>query len=145
MRTPKHLKQMLGATAALALIVITGCSTPATSDRTAGRASDDKAISAQVKTSLDRAPDYKFTEVQINTYKGVVQLSGFVDTEMQKQRAGEIAKQVGWVRDVVNNITLKPKDEYPTATGRAPGERSTTTGADRSVTPTRPADTNPNP
>ena len=107
-------------------------------------------ISQEVQRELDNAPVYKFVDVHVNTYKGIVQLSGFVDTEDQKQKAGEIARHVGWVRDIVNNITIKPRDEYPTATGRAAGERDTTTGTERSSPPPtrpadRPVDQNPNP
>ena len=141
--TSKTVKTIIGITAGIALLAITGCvSTP---DRSAGRVLDDKMISSKVKSELDHAAVYKFNDVRVNTYKGVVQLSGFVDTEEQKQKAAEIAKQVGWVRDIVNNISLKPKDEYPTATGRATGERGTAVGTDRSIPPSRPADTNPNP
>ena len=145
--TSKTKKMIIGATAGLALFAVTGCvSIP---DRSAGRVYDDKRISSKVKGALDDAAVYKFDDVKVNTYRGVVQLSGFVDTEEQKQKASEIAKHVGWVRDIVNSISLKPRDEYPTATGRAAGERETVTGADRSaLTPRfadRPADQNPNP
>ena len=142
---PQTLKVIVGATAALALFAVTGCvSTP---DRSSGRVLDDKMISSKVKGELDRAPVYKFTDVKVNTYKGVVQLSGFVDSEEQKQKATEIARHVGWVRDIVNNISLKPKDDYPTATGRAAGERETSVGTDRSSPPptARPTEEKPNP
>ena len=152
MRTiPKTVKLILAPVAALALFALTGClSTGGTADRSAGRIQDDNMISQKVKSDLDTAAVYKFDDVKVNTYKGVVQLSGFVDTEEQKQKAGEIAKHVGWVRDIVNNISLKPRDENSTATGRAAGERDTTTGTERSSPPpaTRPADRpvdNPNP
>ena len=121
------------------MFALTGCiSTP---DRSAGRVLDDKLISSKVKKELDNAPVYKFTDVKVNTYRGVVQLSGFVDTEDQKQKAGEIAKQIGWVREVMNNISLKPREEYR---GRAPGEREVTTGTERSY-PTTPTPANPAP
>ena len=143
---PKTWKPIVGATAALALVTITGCvSTP---DRSAGRVLDDKSISSKVKTALDSSPVYKFNDVHVNTYKGVVQLSGFVDTDEQKQKAGELTRNVPTVRDLVNNITLKPRDEYPTATGRAAGEREITTGVgtDRTVPPPpRPIDPAPIP
>jgi hyperosmotically inducible periplasmic protein len=139
----KNFKMIFGATAALALIAMTGCmSTP---DRTAGRAMDDRMTSSKIKSALDSSPVYKFTDVRVNTYKGVVQLSGFVDTDDQKQKATELARTVPTAREIVNNITLKPKEDY-SATGRSPGERQTTTGAgtDRTV-PVRPSETTPNP
>ena len=122
---PKILKPVAGVAAAFALLAMAGCiSTP---DRSAGRVLDDKMIASKVKGALNDAKIFKFDDVKVATYKGVVQLSGFVDTDEQKQKAGEIAKRVDWVRDVVNNISLKPRDEYPTPTGRSSGERNTST------------------
>jgi hyperosmotically inducible periplasmic protein len=135
----------MGAVAGLGLLAMTGCmSTP---DRSAGRVIDDRMISSKVKNALDDSSVYKFDDVRVNTYKGVVQLSGFVDTEEQKQRATELVRNVPAVREIVNNISLKPRDEYSTAKGRAAGEREVTTGAgtDRTAPPPRPADTTPNP
>ena len=140
--TSRTFKTIAGITAGAALLAITGCTSMTTSksttDRSSGRVHDDKEISSKVKSALDHNPVYKFEEVRVNTFKGVVQLSGFVDTEDQRQKAGEVAKQVGWVHDIVNNISIKPREEYPTATGRATGERGTSSGTDRSVPPTNP-------
>ena len=122
---PKILKPVAGLAAALAIIATAGCMS--TADRSSGRVLDDKMITSKVKGALNDAKIYKFDDVKVATYKGVVQLSGFVDTEEQKQKAGEIAKRVDWVRDIVNNISLKPRDEYPTPTGRSSGERNTST------------------
>ena len=74
-----------------------------------GRTLDDKTITSTVKHDLNREPVYKFSDVDVRTYDGVVQLSGFVDTNEQKQRAGDIARQAEGVTQVVNNITLKPQ------------------------------------
>ena len=70
---------------------------------------DDKSLTSQVKSALDNSPDYKFDEVNVTTYKGTVQLNGFVNTVDQKTKAGEIAQQVQGVQNVVNNITVKDK------------------------------------
>ena len=127
------LNSFTGVAAAFALLAMAGCiSTP---DRSAGRVLDDKMIASKVKGALNDAKIFKFDDVKVATYKGVVQLSGFVDTDEQKQKAGEIAKRVDWVRDVVNNISLKPHDEYPTPTGRASGERNTSTSSDATTAP----------
>src|SRR3954465_2342097 len=100
MDAQKIFKTLAGAAAAIAILSITGCmSTP---DRSAGRVLDDKMISSKVKSALDHAAVYKFDDVKVNTYRGIVQLSGFVDTDEQKQKATDIAKQVGWVRDIQN-------------------------------------------
>ena len=57
------------------------------------------------------------------TYGGVVQLSGFVGTDDQKTKAAELARNVDGVREVINNISLKP-----TATGAASGQQTTIQG-----------------
>jgi osmotically-inducible protein OsmY len=96
-----------------AMIALTGCEMMNhhnDSDRTAGRALDDKTITASVQHDLNREPVYKFNDVDVKTFDGVVQLSGFVETSQQKDRAGDIAKRVEGVSQVVNNITLKPSD-----------------------------------
>ncbi len=50
---------------------------------------------------------YKFPEVKVSTFKGTVQLSGFVNQTEQKDRAENLAKGTPGVREVVNNITVK--------------------------------------
>lgn len=79
------------------------------SDRSTGQYVDDKSLTSRVNSALANNPDYKFEEVNVTTYKGTVQLSGFVNTSDQKTKAGDIAKQVQGVQDVVNNITVKDK------------------------------------
>jgi hyperosmotically inducible protein len=105
-----------------AIIALTGCEMlnhhNSESDRTAGRALDDKTITAAVKHDLNREPVYKFGEVDVKTFDGVVQLSGFVNTEDQKRRAEDVAKQTEGVTQVVNNITLKPENGNLEPTGR---------------------------
>jgi osmotically-inducible protein OsmY len=50
---------------------------------------------------------YKYDGVNVETFKGVVQLSGFVNTRDQKNRAGDLARKVKGATDVENNITVK--------------------------------------
>ena len=114
-----NLKKLLligGSTAAVVLAGLTGCQTRDTSDRTAGRIIDDKAITERVEDRLKEDPLYKFTGVDVRTFAGVVQLSGFVDTQEQKNRAGGLAQNVQGVTRVINNIALKP-DTGLTPTG----------------------------
>lgn len=93
-----------------AMIALTGCEmmNHHSGDRTAGRTLDDKTVTATVRHDLGREPVYKFDGVDVKTYDGVVQLSGFVDTNEQKDRAADIARRAEGVTQVVNNITLKP-------------------------------------
>src|SRR5438093_10527433 len=85
---------------------LTGC---AHGDRSAGAKMDDMLTARRVKGALKDSTVYKFNEVKVNSYNGVVQLSGWVTTDQQKNKATEIAQRVQGVRDVVNNITLTPK------------------------------------
>jgi osmotically-inducible protein OsmY len=67
---------------------------------------DDNSLTARVKSALGN-DGYKYPDVKVTTFKGTVQLSGFVDDRDQKSRAGTIAKGVQGVKDVDNNITVK--------------------------------------
>lgn len=111
---------MVGCLSALSLLAMTGCNKEAdmrtsadsgavgvTVERTPGEAADDKDITSHVKKALSDNTEYKFATVNVATMRGTVQLSGFVDTEAQKRAAGELAKGVPNVKEVVNNITLK--------------------------------------
>ncbi len=91
----------------LALTGITGCAGNRYEQST-GEHIDDRATSMRVKHALGEDAEYKYAMVEVKTFKGVTQLSGFVNTRDQKGRAGEIAKRVDGVRDVENNITVKP-------------------------------------
>ena len=80
-----------------------------TTDRSTGEYIDDKALASRVNTALGENVEYKFEEVAITALKGTVQLSGFVNTAEQKAKAGDIAKQVPGVQNIVNNISVKDK------------------------------------
>lgn len=111
MRNLKKLVMTGGMTAAVAVMALTGCKMMENSHsggRTAGRVLDDKTITAKVSEKLENEPVYKFSNVDVKTFDGIVQLSGFVATNDQKQRAGELAQSVDGVTRVVNNITMKP-------------------------------------
>ena len=95
----------LASLAAVPLTFTTGCAVTQGRETT-GRYIDDKTISAKIKTQFYRDKGVKGTQVDVNTFQGVVQLSGFVDTQAQKDRAGEIARQTAGVRDVHNDIVV---------------------------------------
>jgi osmotically-inducible protein OsmY len=86
--------------------MMTGCAGDQYHQST-GEAIDDKGISMRVKSALSNDAEYKYDGVDVTTFKGTVQLSGFVDTSAQKSRAGELAKGVEGVKDLQNNITVK--------------------------------------
>lgn len=76
-------------------------------ERSTGEYIDDKTIATKVKSDLFADKSVSGFAVKVESYKGVVQLSGFVDTAAQKNRAGEIARGVKGVKEVKNNIIVK--------------------------------------
>ena len=97
---------LLAALAAVPFTFTTGCAV-AQRRESAGAYVDDKAISAKVKTALYRDPIVKGTQVDVNTFQGVVQLSGFVENQAQKDRAGQLAQQTKGVQAVHNDIVVQ--------------------------------------
>jgi osmotically-inducible protein OsmY len=83
-----------------------GCAATRTHE-SSGEYIDDSAVTSKVKAAFVRDDAVKARNIGVETFKGVVQLSGFVDTPYQKQRAGEIAGSVAGVRSVQNNIEVK--------------------------------------
>jgi hyperosmotically inducible protein len=66
----------------------------------------DKEIASRIKTNLYADRDVKGTEIKVMSLNGVVQLSGFVDTDLARQRAEQIARSTPGVVDVHNNLLL---------------------------------------
>ena len=104
--TTKVLALALCLGAVPVLTVITGCAGDRYHQST-GEDIDDHGITSRVKDALSNDAQYKYDGVQVVTFKGTVQLSGFVDTSDQKSRARDLAKGVEGVKDVDNNITVK--------------------------------------
>lgn len=92
-------------TAAVAITAV-GCSSNPTS-KSAGEYVDDAVITTKVKAAFAADPTVKATEVNVETYKGDVQLSGFVAEPRDAQRAVEIARGVQGVTSVKNDIRVK--------------------------------------
>lgn len=70
---------------------------------------DDATITTKVKTKLFDDPQTSGFSITVTTYKGTVQLSGFVSSDKEKDRAGELAKGVEGVKDVKNDLIIKTK------------------------------------
>jgi osmotically-inducible protein OsmY len=108
--TTLNTTKILGLALCLAtlpvLTVVTGCAGDRYHDST-GESIDDSSTTMRVKHALGEDAEYKYSDVNVTTFKGTVQLSGFVDTSAQKSRAADIAKNVEGVKDVDNNITVK--------------------------------------
>jgi osmotically-inducible protein OsmY len=73
----------------------------------AGRVVDDSVITGKVKSALIADPTTKAHQIEVETFQGKVQLSGFVDSNEARTRATEIAKTVDGVKDVKNSLQLR--------------------------------------
>ena len=107
--------KLLAAAMMAAGLALAGCAShkdnaAAGESRTAGQFTSDAALTTKVKTALARDAGLgTAAEVNVNSYRGVVQLNGFVDNADQIQRAAEIARNVDGVSRVDNNLKVKPK------------------------------------
>ena len=91
---------------ALALASVLGCAATETKQAT-GEYFDDSWITTKVKASLVEDPLVKATEVNVETYKGAVQLSGFVSSNAAMQQAVKVTKGIKGVTSVRNDIRIK--------------------------------------
>lgn len=104
-----------GLLVATPIFLTTGCRVTR-GQETAGAYTKDKEIAARIKTAMYADPVVKGTEVNVTAFNGVVQLSGFVENQAEKDRAGQIAASTPGVTKVYNNLILPTGTE----TGRAP-------------------------
>src|SRR5258707_14742510 len=84
-------------------VLQSGCGSTPTKEST-GEYIDDATITTKVKAALVKDDTTKAREISVETFKGVVQLSGFVGTSEEKSRAGQLAASVRGVQSVTNNI-----------------------------------------
>lgn len=96
---------LLAGMAVAPLVFTTGCAV-AQHRETASAYGKDKEIEARIKTAMYRDPLVKGTQVEVKSLNGTVQLSGFVDSQAAKDRAGEIASSTPGVFQVYNNLLL---------------------------------------
>jgi hyperosmotically inducible periplasmic protein len=94
------------ALAATTLVVLPACSSNQ-SHRSTSEYVDDATLTARVKTALIKDPDVKAYQINVETYNGVVSLSGFVDSEATAQKAVNAAQGVNGVRSVKNDLHVK--------------------------------------
>jgi osmotically-inducible protein OsmY len=76
--------------------------------RSGGEYVDDAVITTKVKAAIIKEDNLKSSEINVETYKGVVQLSGFVSSEADIALATKVASQVEGVTSVKNDMRLKP-------------------------------------
>jgi osmotically-inducible protein OsmY len=101
-----NLKRISTIFAALAIATTLGCAATAKSEST-GQYVDDTAITAKVKKDIFDEPSLKSAEINVETFKGVVQLSGFVRSQANINTAVVVAKNVNGVRSVKNDMLVK--------------------------------------
>ena len=101
-------RRLLGLAAALALSACASKQEPE-SKRTTGEFTNDAALTARVKSAIATDVGARTAAaINIESYRGVVQLTGFVSDAEQAQRAAAAAKKVEGVREVKNDVRVKP-------------------------------------
>jgi osmotically-inducible protein OsmY len=101
----KTLSGFTGLLIALALVAlpfVAGCG------KTVGETIDDATITTRVKTSLLNDPDVGGLRIDVDTFKGVVTLSGRVKTKEEETKAVALARKIGGVTDVRSTLTVQP-------------------------------------
>jgi hyperosmotically inducible periplasmic protein len=87
------------------LLVITGCTSM--TGQTAGQYVDDTTITASVKAKLVGDKTANLTRIEVDTTNQVVTLNGIVESADQKTKAEQLARQVGGVKSVKNNLQVQ--------------------------------------
>lgn len=100
------LKRFPAFVLAFLMLAMAGCASTSRQEGT-GEYIDDSVITARVKTAIFNEPTLKVAEINVETFKGRVQLSGFVNSQGDIQRAVEVARRVGGVTSVANDMRLK--------------------------------------
>jgi osmotically-inducible protein OsmY len=103
------MKTFQRATSLLSIIAVAGlmgCASTATSEST-GQYVDDTAITTKVKAAILEQPTLKSAEINVETFKGVVQLSGFVSSQDNVNTAMNTARSVKGVSSVKNDMRVK--------------------------------------
>lgn len=91
----------------LFLVAFLAVGVAACSGETAGEYVDDSVISNKVRAKLIDDKDLNLFQVDVTTLKGEVQISGFVDSQAAKDRAGRVAGSVSGVKAVHNNLVVR--------------------------------------
>jgi hypothetical protein len=104
--TMKTIKTLVTFLAAAAAVVALGCASSPKSEGT-GEYVDDSVVTAKVKTAIFEQPNLKSSEINVETFKGIVQLSGFVSSQANVDSAVRVAKGVSGVKSVKNDMRVK--------------------------------------
>jgi osmotically-inducible protein OsmY len=99
-------KYLSAAFLAVSLVSIVGCA-PTPQKEGVGEYIDDSVITTKVKAAILNDPTLKVTEINVETFKGAVQLSGFVNSPADISKAVEVARGVKGVTSVKNDMRVK--------------------------------------
>ncbi len=99
-------KRISAFVAAVTMMFMLGCASTSKHEGT-GEYIDDTVITAKVKARILDEPGLKSAEINVETFKGVVQMSGFVSSQSDINRAAELARGVRGVMSVKNDMRLK--------------------------------------
>ena len=91
---------------AILLASVLGCAGTSTKEGT-GEYVDDTVITTKVKTAIFNEPSLKSAQINVETFKGVVQLTGFVSSQANIDRAVQVARGVGGVTSVRNDMRVR--------------------------------------
>ena len=91
---------------AVALVSFVGCASTSKQEGT-GEYVDDSVITTKVKAAILNEPTLKVAEINVETFKGVVQLSGFVSSQAAAYKAVEVTRHVSGVKSVKNDMRIK--------------------------------------
>ena len=91
---------------ALSFLVLSACA-PTAKRASTGEYLDDTVITTKVKAAIFNEPLLKTTEIGVETFKGTVQLSGFVKSAAASAKASEVVRTVNGVKDVKNSLIVK--------------------------------------
>ena len=91
---------------AVSLVSVVGCASTPQKEGT-GEYIDDTAITTKVKAAIFNEPTLKSAEINVETFKGVVQLSGFVNSRADIDKAAAVTRGVSGVKSVKNDMRLK--------------------------------------
>lgn len=102
----KNIKRVSVFFAALVMATVVGCASTSKQEGM-GEYVDDSVITTKTKAAILNEPTLKSAEINVETFKGVVQLSGFVSTQADINKAVSVARAVGGVTSVKNDMRLK--------------------------------------
>ena len=106
--------KFLKLVAILGVLAVAGACSSTRTQESAGEAIDDSVLTAKVKVGLIDDPVTKAGQINVETYRGVVQLGGFVDNAQQKEQATKVARSVTGVKEVRHDLRISTKPHATT-------------------------------